>query len=311
MSYVLRATLLLLIFSLAFEGAPLQALAHEAGLAQASSGILPPDRDASANWRMAGMLSVDGIPNRTAVCAIVRPLGQGKDDTTDIQNAIKGCPLAQVVQLAAGAFTIAEGNFVLLNKGITLRGAGPGLTRLTRTNGATLGSYIPGSNPSPIIIAGPQRYNNNETSTALTADAAQGAHSVQVQSAAGFSVGQIVLLDEASGASWQPDVIWTSRQIWASAGYRFVWQKHNPYYQYVDDFDASTYPYTLGSAGCWFSNCDRPTNEMHRISAISGDAITFNSPVTISYRLSHQAKLYQWRTPHAERRYREPDGIER
>src|SRR5262249_46988253 len=151
------------------------------------------------------------------------------------------------------------------------------VTTLQRTNGAKLGSVQPGSNPSPMIIAGPQRYNNNTTSTTLTADAAQGTNSVQVASTTGFSVGQIVLLDEASGAGWQPDVIWTSRQIWASPDYRVVWQKHNPYYQYVDDFDASTYPYNSGSAGCWFANCDRPTNEIKQISAISGNTITFDS----------------------------------
>jgi hypothetical protein len=32
-------------------------------------------------------------------------------------------------------------------------------------------------------------------------------------------------------------------------------------------------------------------HEMHQISAISGNTITFNSPVTISYRVSHQAQL--------------------
>ena len=41
-------------------------------------GILPADRDASANWRMAGMLSVRGIPNRTTVCASISPLGEGR-----------------------------------------------------------------------------------------------------------------------------------------------------------------------------------------------------------------------------------------
>ena len=80
----------------------------------------------------------------------------------------------------------------------------------------------------------------------LSADAAQGSYSVQVASAAGFAVGQIVLLDEASGAGWQPDIVWTNRQIWASPDYRVVWQKHNPYYQFVDDFDSSTFPYTVG-----------------------------------------------------------------
>jgi hypothetical protein len=36
---------------------------------------------------------------------------------------------------------------------------------------------------------------------------------------------------------------------------------------------------------------DHPTNEMHQISAISGNTITFDSPVTISYRVSHGAQL--------------------
>jgi hypothetical protein len=260
-----------------------------------ASGLLPPDRNASANWSSAGMVSVGGIPTRTAVCATVNPRGSAQDDTTNIQNAIAACPLGLVVQLGAGAFTIAEGNFVLLNRGISLRGAGPGVTVLQRTDGAKLNSYIPGSNPSPMIIVGPQRWQiKGAPETTLTADGAAGSSSVHVASTGGFSVGQIVLLDEASGAGWQPDVIWANRQIWASPDYRVVWQKHMPYYQYVDDFEAGTYPYTKGSAGCWFSNCDRPTNEMHQISAISGNTITFNSPLTISYRVSHQAQLHNY-----------------
>jgi len=104
-----------------------------------AGGILPPDRDASANWQMAGLLSVGGIPNRTTICATVSPLGSGRDDTTNIQNAVNKCPLGQVVSLSAGIFTIAEGHYVLLDKGITLRGAGAGSTILQRTNGAQLG----------------------------------------------------------------------------------------------------------------------------------------------------------------------------
>ena len=81
------------------------------------------------------MLSVGGIPNRTTVCATLGPLGEGKDDTANIQKAIEACPLGQVVLLAAGAFTVDEGHYVLLNRGVTLRGAGPGVTTLQRTNG--------------------------------------------------------------------------------------------------------------------------------------------------------------------------------
>jgi hypothetical protein len=257
--------------------------------------LLPADRNASANWRMAGLLSVGGIPNRTVICATVRPLGNLQDDTKIIQTAISNCPLGQVVSLAAGTFTIAEGSYVMLNKGISLRGAGPGITILQRTKGATLGSYRPGSNPSPMIIVGPMRWNNKTSATALTADAVAGTNSIQVASSAGFSVGQIVLLDEASGAGWQKNVEGPG-QIWASPDYRVVWQKHNPP-RGGDDFSATGYPYDSGTAGCWFSNCDRPTSEIKQISGISGNTITFDSPVTISYRVSHLAQLYYWQGP--------------
>jgi hypothetical protein len=262
------------------------------------SGLLPADRNASANWSSAGMLSVGGIPNRTTACATVSPLGSGKSDTTNIQNAVNACPLGQVVQLAAGTFTIAEGSYVALNKGITLRGAGPGITILQRTDGAKLGSYIPGPNPSPMIIVGPQRYNNNQTAATLTADATHGTYTVQVTSTSGFSVGQMVKLDEASGAGWQTDCCGRG-QIWASSDFRVEWQKHNPAQSY-DDFSSGQYPHQSGTAGCWFSNCDRPIAEIKQISAIAGNIITFNSPVTISYRVSHQAQLHHWQTPHTQ-----------
>ncbi len=263
---------------------------------QSEHGILPADRDASANWRMAGMLSVGGVPVRKTVCATVNPKGDEADDTGTINRAISKCPVDDVVALGAGTFTIAEGNYVLVNKGITLRGAGPGVTILQRKNGAKRGSYIPGSKPSPIIIVGPQRWNNAEAETPLAADAAAGANSIQVKSAAGFSVGQIVLVDEASGAGWQTDPQGRG-EIWASPDFRVVWQKHKPPQSY-DDFGPDIYPHTPGSAGCWFSNCDRPTNEIKQISAISGNTITFDSPITISYRVSHRAQLYHWQTPH-------------
>ena len=57
-----------------------------------SSGLLSSDRNASANWKVAGMLSEGGIPNRTTVCKTLSPLGGGKDDTANIQNAIDGLP---------------------------------------------------------------------------------------------------------------------------------------------------------------------------------------------------------------------------
>ena len=272
---------------------PALALA-QAALAREQS-ILPAAGNASANWRKAGMLSLGGIPVRTTICATIAPLSSGKDDTAAIQNAIDACPDGEVVSLTAGQFTIAEGHLVLIHKTVTLRGAGPGVTVLTRKGGAKLGSDQPGKNPSPMIILGPQRYNNDTTATQLTADVKHGGEGVQVGSTQGFSVGQVVLLDEASGAGWEPDVEGLG-QIWASPDYRVVWQKHNPTQEFLDDFAADEFPYQQGTAGCWFSNCDRPTAEMHRIAAISGNTITFDSPATISYRTSHQAQLYSFQT---------------
>lgn len=246
-------------------------------------GILPADRDASANWQMAGLLSVGGIPNRTTVYTTISPIGGGADDTSNIQTALNNCPLGQVVALSAGTFTIVEGKYLGINVGITLRGAGATATILNRVNGATLGTYVPGSNPSPAIKLGGSSAPGS--TTALTADALKGSYSVQVSSSAGYIVGEIVLLDEASGSGWQPDRVNADagEQIWASPDYRVVWNIHNPSMG-GDDGAPAIYSYFQVHA-------DHPTNEMHQISAINGNTITFDSPVTISYRISHGAQL--------------------
>lgn len=295
-AFAFRAMLCALTVGVVLEGAPV-GNGPGAAVAQSVASLLPADRNASVNWSKAGMLTVGGIPNRTTVCANVRPLGGGQDDTASVQSAIDSCPLGQVVQLAAGKFTIAEGNFVLVDRGITLRGAGPGNTILQRTGGAVLNKESAGSNPSPIIIVGPMRWNNNFVSSNLTADVAAGATSVSVQSTAGFSVGQIVLLDEQSNAGWVTDPQGRG-QIWAEPDFRVVWQKHNPALSNIDDFGSGETPQTPGSAGQWFSRLDRPTAEFHMISSVSGNTITFDSPVTISYRVAHQAQLSYTETPY-------------
>ena len=52
-----------------------------------------------------------------------------------------------------------------------------------------------------------------------------------------------------------------------------------------------TTPGVLPAAMSWFSRTDRPTNEIKQIASISGNTITFTSPLTISYRTSHKAQL--------------------
>ena len=262
--------------------------------------FLPTDR--ATTWS-PGLMGVGGIPMRSTVCATLRPRGGDLDDTALIQAAINRCPAGEVVQLEAGTFIINSGNFLLINKGITLRGAGPGRTTLAKTNGAKPFQAAVSANPSPLIIIGPSRYSTTTdtsgvvASANLTADAEKGAHTITVTSAAGLSPGQIVLLDEASGASWQTDPQGRGR-IWASPDRRVVWRKHSPVIPYVDGFAAHAFPTTPGSAGSWFSRADRPTAEVKQIAAVSGTSITFTTPIHISYRISHGAQLSRYGQRH-------------
>src|SRR5215831_7188883 len=207
----------------------------------------------------------------------------------------------------AGTFIVNSGNFLLINKWITLRGAGPGQTKLAKTNGARPFPQ-PGVNiePSPLIFVGPAVYSSTTSDPAgavssakLTADAVKGSYAVTVASAAGFSPGQIVLLDEASGAGWRTGPLGRG-QIWASSDLRVVWQKHNPALRDVDDFAADAFSTTPHTAGSWYSRPDRPTAEGKEIASVSGSTITFTTPIHISYRTSHAAQVSRYEYPHVK-----------
>jgi hypothetical protein len=129
---------------------------------------------------------------------------------------------------------------------------------------------------------GAARWDNGQgSSTNLTADAVKGAYSVTVSSAAAFSAGRFVLLDELSNASWQTDPAGRG-QIWASPDFRVVWQRHNPPASGDDPFPG---------AFSWFSRTDRPTNEIKQIDHLSGNTVFFTTPIHISYRAAQSAQL--------------------
>ena len=116
-----------------------------------STQIVGVPADRLYDWN-PGLNSVGGVPNRTTVFTTVYPGG-------NIQAAIDAAPPGQVVQLAAGTFTV--NNYLLIDKGITLRGTvdpvtNAPLTFLQKTNGATAGSYT-APDYQPIIIVGPSR----------------------------------------------------------------------------------------------------------------------------------------------------------
>jgi hypothetical protein len=273
-------------------------------------GILPPER--LTTWN-PGLMSVGGIPQRTTVFTNIGASAYGdgtQDASAGIQAALETCPAGQVVQLSAGTFTV--NNLLLIHSGITLRGAGPGVTVLQKTNGARPrisptqpvdpGTYNP--DPQPLVIIGASRWPGPDTTTSqnLTADGINGARSITVQKASAFTAGQFVLLDELSGAHWQPTPIGFPDHAKVWAGDRVAWNMHWPLQQYQDDCDNAdaTGPYDTDAEGhvirppaamSWFCRPDRPTCEIKEISSVNGNTITFTTPLHIGYRTNHTAQL--------------------
>jgi hypothetical protein len=276
--------------------------------------LLPADRMAAWN---PGLTSVGGIPNRTTIYKTLSP--SGGDDSGAIQAALNSAPAGQVVMLNPGTFVV--NNLLLIRRPITLRGSGAGVTRLVKSNGARprtstvikttngiLAPVDPGSykyDAQPVIIVGPSRWNNGADGTAsrdLTADGAQGGYSVTVANATNFRAGTFVLLDEVSGASWQPTPAGFpgGAKVWQ--GDRVAWNMHYPL-QPGDDSGAANAqgpydgtPGDLPGSMSWFARSDRATNEIKQIASVSGNTVTFTSPLTISYRASHLAQLTPYTT---------------
>lgn len=126
-----------------------------------------------------------------------------------------------------------------------------------------------------------------------------------------------VLIDEASASGYVTDPmsptlgqVWATSDAMSSSGSpatgRVVWEKHNPslYPGGGDTISSSNTPATAGSDGCSWDFCDRPTSEIHLVTAIGAGpcpgtncTLTFDSPLTIAYRQSgsHNAQVY-WPT---------------
>lgn len=225
---------------------------------------------------------VRGIPTRNSVCATVNAAtyGNGREDATaGIQAAINACPEGQVVRLSAGTFTIND--HVLINKGITLRGAGVRTTTLQKTNQGE---------QEGILVVGPHRWAHIDEASAvnLTTDARQGAMSVTVANSAGFAPGQFVKLDEDdyTTANWmrmpartggnEPEVLATDR---------IVWNIHQP---------RGARDLQLPSGLSSHSRAGRPLAEIKEVVAVEGPVITFSTPIHITYTTAKAAQLVRY-----------------
>ena len=244
------------------------------------------------------------VPARPKVCATVEAssFGDGvREASKAIQDAIDRCGDGETVQLSAGRFLLNQ--YVLINKGITLRGAGPLKTRLVKTNGARMGTYLV-DDQSPILIVGPQRWPKLDpaSSSNLVADAVAGALSIRVRDAGRFSRGQIVLLDQDdfTAGAWLPlpRRLSTSdpARIWASD--LVVFNRHDP-----AEWSDGKFPESLG----WFSRENRPVNELKEIAEVKGDTITLTTPVHITYTTAKTAQLTRF---HADATHVRQAGIE-
>ena len=262
----------------------------------ASAQLLPADR--TTTWN-PGLNSVGGIPSRTTICATVNAstYGNGSQEASSgIQTAINACPVGQVVQLSAGTFTL--NNFVIISKAITLRGAGPALTILQKTNGAVANQDHHGEDAQPLVIVGPNRSSgpNNATSSNLTVNGAKGSTSITVTSGSGFAAGQFVLLDsnEYNAGAWTAlpnrNGAPTNETIWASD--RAVYQLHNPAEAILDD----PFPDSL----VWFSRSGRPIAEVKKIASVSGNVVTFTTPLHIDYPVSKTSQLTRYTDTHVQ-----------
>lgn len=222
--------------------------------------------------------------------------------------------------LCAGTLTVASGaylplcNTVLVQSDGLVHNNGPE----TCSGGSCSGNPVIYMAPSAITASGifGAAYSGCSRSTwyvdgtctgtyvPLAADAAQGAMTVQVTTTSPFSVGQWVMITEASGAKWQTDPV-SARggQVWAAADLtssfsspatgKVEWQNFNPQQGYAD-FGSGDYPFQANTLGCGgWSLCDRPIGEIHVVSAIGAGpcpgtncTVTFDDPLTVAFRQS-------------------------
>ena len=236
-----------------------------------TQNIIPMDRVTTWN---PGMNAVGGIPNATNVIATVAPLGNGQDDTNNIQGYLNKCGNAnggpvgdpskiQVIQLTAGTFNINGNGLSLVSSGCVLRGVGPG-TGDGQGNATVFTKQDWMSNPSyGILYIG---NSNPQDSTDLAQDAVKGTTSLVLKSNPGLNVHDIVLVDMVTDND--PDVVWGP--------------SHDP---------------PGGGSRRWFIRQDRSLSQLMEVTAVNGTTVTFATPFHITFQTKYQAQLTRYDRP--------------
>lgn len=253
---------------------------------------LPADR--ATLWQ-PGVTYNGGIPARSTVYTTINSTGNTTDRHATIQAAIDACPTGQVVVLGTGDFYLSAP--LVLKSGITLRGTRTSVSVFTQLMKPVAGrpsSSGQGSSPYAAVSISASSINLDgvtpafAASTTLSADGSKGAYTVSVASTAGFSVGDLVRVDELSLAAFRTDPR-GGGDVWASADFRVTYQCTEPP-DGLGDFQDGNYP-------AWFAAytvADRPTCEMKKIASIGSGTLTFTTPLHISYRTANTAKVSKY-----------------
>jgi len=268
-------------------------------------------------------MTATGIPNRCAgngaSCLSASLTPNGTNDTTQINSAISSCNPSTgktVILLSLGVFksSSAANNIAITNSGCTLRGSGPGSQTNTgimpvgtgtaatsvsascsvQTNPAIF-TYCPDSTATQIIIFDRQlntnggvigianNYNmpgNAGTSYSLSTDAIKGAYSITLTTTPSLSPGQVVFLDQDSST--------------------------NPGSSPPINGGDSNYIYTsLTNSGSGIGNLDgyglrpdfRIPADIMEVASVSGNIVTFDTPLTYAYHSANTAQLTTFSTP--------------
>lgn len=252
----------------AADGAKSTVTLPDPPVAATEGSIIPATR--TTLWQ-PGVTYNGGIPNRTTIYKTLSPLGGSKDDTPQIQAVLDSCPANQVVQLTAGVFNINGNGLRLQTSNITFRGVGAG-KGLGTGKGST---FVPDSTATQLVKA--DRASNTlyeimtvgndptifSTSINITVDAAAGTNSIQLASNPGITVGEIVLVDQVTNN--HPDVFWGLA--------------HDP---------------AGGGSRRWFMRQDRSLSQILEVKSISGNTVTFATPLHCTFQVTYKAQLSRY-----------------
>jgi hypothetical protein len=195
-----------------------------------------------------------GVPSRTIICSNLAP--SGGDDTNAIQTALNNCPINQVVKLAAGTYRIS-GQGLSITRSVVLRGSTDADGRPTARLVKSLGTNY------PVIAVGTRWYSFTQPQN-LASDGIKGNTSVTLSTMPTnpvLSPGEIVAIDQLTNPSLTR---WSSRS-----------------------------PPGDQSRG-WFSRFNRPIGQVLEIQSVSGNTVSFTTPLHIDFVTAYSAQLVRF-----------------